>query len=787
VQFSYPLLDSFYFDLDGNGSSDVAPGSCVPWLDRLPGGTPGQGINVTFDLRWPSQVPTLQVGETLMDARNGLPAVQSFAQASILYDDGDPAGTNAQQSVVRLFDPLAERMVPLPSPFVVPSGLATVNDRGRLRFPDLPHALRSRLSIIPSPTQAWLVFSGNVDTSNAGDPLLLPNVITPLERERLQRLTSNAAFQSALDALFDLTRNPGRLDLDRNGSPDRAVLIGLAPSTTQPNLAAHESLGATPKALTAGLGTGTGYVTLVENNDPSLAGLPVALHVLRVEGGPYRGQLQVILPDNIFDERVTLRHSADFAGRPERLEFEWYSHPADGFDPSRLPVLTEAVSELNGWTRLTTAPTSGAGVHELTLGEGSQSGLLTLSDQWYIVRYRGYTIQGATPWSPWAGAPGGDRAQLVEGWVKRVRDGLNPFEARTRDFHASETSTYASMLRQAGERYEGDIAFNPAADNLNRIGLIEAYETVLRRGRQLSIDAPTPINFGPANDALLLAAGTVADLYTLLGNEAFADAADPPSAFPPPALSTARWRLPSSPFRTNSIRCWKRNWPCCGEEMPAQPPSRHPRCTIDSIGISPAAMARSPMPNATNWPISPAPKARRMDSSMNSTRAPPIPRATAMRGAITSPPPPRTMDSCVTRTSPGCHDPNSSRSQACPSRSITLMNAASPGPPRSKPERVPRSRTLPIGAISPTMWPPETAATATRTGSVPGASTIGPDESVRARFSTGSLPTPYCPRSILTPRIREYAASTAPRFANWTRSNPRISRRKVFLTAPTRG
>ncbi|MCK6500595.1 MAG: hypothetical protein L6Q38_14060, partial [Nitrospira sp.] len=299
VQFSYPLLDSFYFDLDGNGSPDVAPGSCVPWLDRLPGGTPGQGVHVTFDLRWPTQPPTLQLGETLTDAKNGLPAVQSFAQASILYDDGDPGGTNAQQSVVRLFDPLAERTVPLPSPFVVPSGLATVNDRGRLRFPDLPHALRSRLSIIPSPTQAMLAFSGHADNSNAGDPLLLPNVMTPLERERLRRLTADAAFQSAIDTLFDLTRNPNRLDLDGNGSPDRAVLIGLAPSATRPNQAVHESLGATPKALSAGLGTGTGYVTLLENNDPSLTGLPVALHVLRVDGGPYRGQLQVILPDNV--------------------------------------------------------------------------------------------------------------------------------------------------------------------------------------------------------------------------------------------------------------------------------------------------------------------------------------------------------------------------------------------------------------------------------------------------------------------------------------------------------
>src|SRR5205085_8505994 len=59
----------------------------------------------------------------------------------------------------------------------------------------------------------------------------------------------------------------------------------------------------------------------------------------------------------------------------------------------------------------------------------------------------------------------------------------------------------------------------------NNYGLIEIYETVLRRGRSLSIDAN--INFGPANDALLLAAGYLNDLYMMVGNEAWADAANP--------------------------------------------------------------------------------------------------------------------------------------------------------------------------------------------------------------------------------------------------------------------
>src|SRR6185503_3576179 len=47
----------------------------------------------------------------------------------------------------------------------------------------------------------------------------------------------------------------------------------------------------------------------------------------------------------------------------------------------------------------------------------------------------------------------------------------------------------------------------------------------------LSIEGTPPVDYPPANDALLLAAGRLADLYMLLGNEAYADAADPTIAF----------------------------------------------------------------------------------------------------------------------------------------------------------------------------------------------------------------------------------------------------------------
>ncbi len=87
------------------------------------------------------------------------------------------------------------------------------------------------------------------------------------------------------------------------------------------------------------------------------------------------------------------------------------------------------------------------------------------------------------------------------------------------------------MLIQAGERYEGDIALNPDGTSVNSVGLIEAYSTVLNRGKRLSIEGFPPVGNDPANNALLLAASRLSDLYMLLGNEAFSDAQDPTIRF----------------------------------------------------------------------------------------------------------------------------------------------------------------------------------------------------------------------------------------------------------------
>jgi probable HAF family extracellular repeat protein len=608
IRYYYPLMPAFYYDT--NREPGVKVGDCIAWLDhRAPGalsapnslaGTYQVPVDVTYHVSWPSDTPTLQLGETLLSSKGGLPGIKKMASAELVFDTQNPDGLTPTNAAVRMFDPLSARVLPLTNvagvstSYRIPAGVRRQTVANYEVFLDLPYVLRSRLSY--DPLNKTLSFKGRLDESGVGEPLLLPNVMSARERDRIKQLSAESKFQNIIDALYRLTRNPNQVDVlgsatrKSNLVPTDSLLIGFmnkftlnvrtnanvqinylktgtpeisvaelrrleatnavnqngssvtvfvraaypdAPITFTRVEVAVESFGDQPKALTAGLplpAGGVRYLTVVENDKAALSGLPVSLKLIALTNTLFKGDVKILYPDNVLDEKLTLRHSLDFAGAPENAEFEWYYHPdVSSFRPIDLPkVATDGrLTDTQGWQLFNVSAKQG--VNDITLGDGAQTSLFTLQDNWFILRYR-YISGGVTNWSDWVGDPASGatpRAILAEGWIKRVIKGINQYEARVKDFHATATATYASMLVGAGQRYEGDIALNPDPANLNQIGLIETYETILNRGKNLSINGIPAIDSDSANNALLLAASRVADLYMLLGNEAFADAADP--------------------------------------------------------------------------------------------------------------------------------------------------------------------------------------------------------------------------------------------------------------------
>jgi hypothetical protein len=102
------------------------------------------------------------------------------------------------------------------------------------------------------------------------------------------------------------------------------------------------------------------------------------------------------------------------------------------------------------------------------------------------------------------------------------------------DLYNNAVNTDVSLLTQAGTKWEGDIALT--LDNLSDASLIAIYETVLNRGKDISINSG--FDADGVNNALLLAAGYLNDLYTILGDEAL--------PMPPirPSRSTIKTRSP---------------------------------------------------------------------------------------------------------------------------------------------------------------------------------------------------------------------------------------------------
>jgi len=586
MRFWYPLQPGMVYDTDNNDLPDQAEGVCIPWMARLRpenGGTvsPNEPIDVGYSFSWPNPVPQLLPGETLLTQKRGLPNILQQDAVEVVFDEfreamEDSGGAEPSDSLVQLIDPLNPRFVMLEELDGVATeldpetGFQIITGSGD-GLESLPVSIRQRLRY--DSINKRLVFSGVFDDTIAGDPLLLLNVMSFREARILKTMDGSSpdadedmdkscdslddecSWSEAIEALLRLTRNPNGVEriclqdqIDSTGARictlDETVdrddlLVAFEDPSGNGFLEPFQAVGVQP-ALTAGAAQSVGWVTVAFNNDAQLDPAPVSLSVMRVDClrnppppdpaeilSTYQGQLNVIAPDNIFDEQLTLRHSGDFGGDPDALRFEWYFQPdLTGLPPTELPDPDSG--QLNGWFKIP-VDNDGQGENEVVI-EGAN--IQTLSDNWYLARYQGLPVcENQSEWSLWAGQPGAtptdQRAQLGQGWVTRVLARLNPFEARVQDFHSSPTNTYSSMLVQLGERYEGDIPLTSNPEVLNSIGLIEAYTTVMRRAMNLSVNATPPVDFGPVNNAILDVATRLLDFYALLGNEAYADAQDP--------------------------------------------------------------------------------------------------------------------------------------------------------------------------------------------------------------------------------------------------------------------
>lgn len=314
---------------------------------------------------------------------------------------------------------------------------------------------------------------------------------------------------------------------------------------------------------------GSLYITVAENNRTELNGAAISLHVIEIIPDRYRGAIKVIEAADAFSEKISLLHNGEFGGNTQDLYYEWWIRDAGPLDVVANEIINDgtlAQTDENGnslWQEY--IPQERLANDNLTpfqkhLGlnsivfEGRPD--VTLADKLVLMRYRHKNesnwklvpFEFANPntaWQPgspapfqWAGAANSPQLQadgskryvpqLVMGWVKRVLDRINPYEARYTDFFGNESpATYSNQIQIAGAPYAGPVALNPNKNVIENTGLIELYETVLQRARDLSINnSSNPIASQGINQALLLAATRLAVLYEILAGEAYTDAQD---------------------------------------------------------------------------------------------------------------------------------------------------------------------------------------------------------------------------------------------------------------------
>ena len=532
MRYYYKTQPGFYFP---SLSTQPAVGTITPYLRAVDQtgafvgnltGQSQQALNIVYRPVWPSNPAVMPRGYTLTTPAFDLPAVRGQTSLEVLYQQSvHQTGASANDITVLLHDATREKQFFMAEAdgsvlSEIPPSVRTVPFRGLTYFPNLPPHLSERFFFDGNRGgNGALVLRGEFVEATLGEDYLLLNALTPTDVQTIKDLSSDAPttkakWEAAIEGLTTTLETfvenlavPGTFIVDQTldqgiGVTDIAAIVSADTAVDSYSLSA--------------VGPGNGFVTLIAGNGAAFTPQeePVSMHVFRVSTDLHRGEIKLVLSSNPLAEKLTLQQSIDLAGKADEYDFQWLiAPPVDGTPPpTPADDLPGDGPFPSGWIVITDADGT-----RVTIGGRPE--VRSLIDNYLVVRYRPSAAAASDPnsWSRWT------TPQLAEGWIKRVLAGINPFNQRVTDLFNNTVNTSASLLEQAGQRWEGDVALN--LDSVNDAGLIEIYETILRRGRSLSIDAG--INFSPANDALLLAAGYLNDLYMIVGNEALADAANP--------------------------------------------------------------------------------------------------------------------------------------------------------------------------------------------------------------------------------------------------------------------
>lgn len=490
-------------------------GTPVPWLAYLDGDT-ASPQPWTWQVDWPATAPELKIGQMLTTAEGGLPEMWNAKSMAVLYP------IDEAKKVVMLSDPTVARAVELgfKATQLGEIGLRTgpgeklLEKNGAYHFQGVSPSLSQRLTIDPSTDR--LVLRGVKESNAGGVELIYVNVLSPEDVASVKALvgefTAAEPYQKFIDALETL----GSLAPVEPTHVGEGLRDGYLQSVATYQPPDHY-------ALTA-MGM-TNWVVTIENdatNDFCDAANPINMQVMKVAPKYYVGRVVTREdPNNLLSQVLGVHYSNTFGGDANEYVFDWRKAlpTADGSVPTEFD--DESVYQ----------PKFGAaeslGKTDFAIG-GQGDTLANMVNSYYACRYRiadtnspAYAVMGEA-WSDWSDPPA-----LAEGWVQRVLNNVTPFTQRMTDLYNSEAETAVSWMQQAGKPYTGDVALNQ--DNLTSVGLIELYRTILNKAESMSL--LQGVNDPNANKQLMLAVERLADLYTMLGDEAYADAANPTIGF----------------------------------------------------------------------------------------------------------------------------------------------------------------------------------------------------------------------------------------------------------------